>query len=135
MIAMLDIIYLLGNNENALHWEQILDWLHGSAAALPLYLLLTYLQRFHLIDVDPEALRELSLRQRSLGNLSLTVLHALIDRYLVDGRPLGPILSLRNLPILWNTLLLPGPPWRNLLLIPWYLLPSRAGIRARLSRL
>jgi hypothetical protein len=135
MIAMLDIIYLLGNNENALHWEQILDWLHGSAAALPLYLLLTYLQRFHLIDVDPEVLRELSLRQRSLGNLSLTVLHALIDRYLVDGRPLGPILSLRNLPILWNTLLLPGPPWRNLLLIPWYLVPSRAGIRARLSRL
>jgi len=135
MIAMLDIIYLLGNRKKALHWEQLLAWLHGSAAALPLYLLLTYLQRCHLIEVEPEVLRELSLRQRALGNLSLTVLHALIDRYLVDGRPPGPILSLRNLPILWNTLLLPGPPWRNLLLVPWYLVPSRAGIRARFARL
>jgi len=135
MIAMLDVIYLLGNSKSALHWERILDWLHGSAAALPLYLLLTYLQRCHLIEVAPEVLHELSCRQRSLGKLGLFMMHALIDRYLVDGRSPGPILSPRNLPLLWNTLLFPGPPWRNLLLLPWYLLPSWVGIRAQLARL
>src|SRR5262249_40562406 len=111
MIAMLDIIYLLENSKGTLHWERILDWLHSSAAALPLYLLLTYLRRCHLIEVAPEVLRELSCRQRSLGKLSLLLTHALIDRYLVDGRSPGPIRSLRNLSLLWDTLLLPGPPW------------------------
>jgi hypothetical protein len=135
VIAMLDIIYLLGNSKSTLHWERILDWLHGSTAALPLYLLLTYLQRYHLIEVAPEILHELSFRQRAFGKLSLLMMHALIDLYLVDGKAPGPILSLRNLPILWNTLLLPGPPWRNLLLLPWSLLPSRVGIRAQFARL
>jgi hypothetical protein len=133
MNALVDIIYLLGNTTNALHWEQILQWLHGSAAALPLYLLLTYLQRSHLIEVDASVLRELARRQRSLGNATLALLHTLLDRYVVDGRAPGLILSARTLAILWQSLLLPGPPWRNLLLFPWYLVPSWEGIRARLS--
>jgi hypothetical protein len=135
MIAMVDLIYLLGNSKNPLHWESILEWLHGSAAAVPLYLLLTYLRRCDLITVDAEVLRELARRQGALGKLNLTVLHALIDRYLVDGRAPGTILSARTLSILWQSLLLPGPPWRNLLLFPWHLFPSWGGIQARLSRL
>ena len=135
MVAMVDLLYLLESCKSTLHWEQILEGLHGSAAALPLSLLLSYLQRRDLIAVDAEILRELSSIQPSLGDLNRTLLHSLIDRYLVDGRPPGPLLSARTLSILWQRLLLPSPSWSTLLLLPWYFLPSRAGIRAWLSGL
>jgi Uncharacterised nucleotidyltransferase len=135
MIAMVDLIYLLGNSKTALHWEQILEWRQGSAAGLPLYLLLTYLQRCHLLEVEAAVLRELSLRHRALSRPILTMLHALIDRYIVDGCSPGPLVSARTLSVLWQRLRLPGLPWRNLLGLPWYFLPSRAGIRERLSGL
>jgi hypothetical protein len=85
--------------------------------------------------VDAEVLQELSRTQHSLSDSNRTLLHSLMDRYLVDGRPPGPLLSARTLSILWQRLLLPGPSWRTLLLLPWYFLPSRAGIRAWLSGL
>jgi hypothetical protein len=135
MIAMLDVIYLLKNSEGALRWEQIFDWSRGSMAATYLCLLLTYLRKCRLIDVAPEILREIFSRQRSFGSINLKILHALIDHYFVDGRAFGRVLSLRNARIVWRTLLLPGPPFRNLMLLPWNLLPSRRRIRPGFSRL
>ena len=131
--AMLDIIYLLRHRKRPLDWGQILEWLHGSVATAPLYLLLTYLQRYRLIDVAPEILAELSRRQQPLGPPTLAILHALIDRYIVDGKSHGPILNARILSILWNSLFLPGSPWGNLLRVPWHLFPSRHNI-SRLLR-
>lgn len=122
MVALLDLIYLLKNTKDTLHWEQILDWLHGSVASTHLYLMLTYLDKYQLIDVAPEILHGLFLRQQSFGNVNLKIVHSLIDQYLVDGRDFGQVLSLRNLSILWETLLLPGRPLRNLMLVPWILL-------------
>jgi len=122
MVSMLDIIYLLKNIKDTLHWEKILDWLHGSVAAAHLYLMLTYLDKYQLIDVAPEILHGLFLRQQSFGNVNLKIVHSLIDQYLVYGRDPGQVLSLRNLGILWQTLLLPGRPFRNLMLVPWLLL-------------
>ncbi len=135
MIAMVDVLYLLGSSKSTLRWEQILEGVHGSAAALPLSILLTYLQCRDLIAVDAEVLRELSRTQHSLDDSNRPLLHSLIDQYLVDGRAPGPILNVRTLSILWQRLLLPGPLWRTLLLLPWYLLPSRVGIRAWLAGL
>lgn len=109
MIALLDVIYLLNHVKNKLNWKQILDWLPGSVASIDLYLMLTYLVKYKLIEIAPEILHELSSKQRSLGSLNLKIVHTLIDRYLVDGRAFGRILSLGNLDILWKTLLLPGP--------------------------
>ncbi len=126
--AMLDIIYLLRHRKRPLDWEKIIEWLPGSVATAPLYLLLTYLQRYRLIDIAPEILTELSHRQQPLGPPTRAILHALIDRCMVDGKSYGLILNERNLPILWNTLLLPRSPWRNLLGVPWHLLPSWYGI-------
>lgn len=130
MIAMLDTIYLLNNTKDMLRWEQILDWAKDSSVSTYLYVMLTYLDQYKLIDCSPEILHELFLRQKSFGNLNLKIVHILIDQYLVDGRTFGRMLNRRNLRILWRTLLLPGPPFRNLMLIPWNLLPSRLRIRS-----
>ena len=57
--------------------------------------------------------------------MSLRTLHTLLDRYVVEGRPFGRTMSERNFHVFWSTLLLPGPPVRNLSLLPWNLLPAR----------
>jgi len=132
MVAMVDMIYLLKNTKDTIHWEQIVDWLHSSVASTYLYLMLTYLVKYQLIAIAPEILHRLFLSQRSFGKMNLKIMHVLIDHYLVDGRGFGQVLSLRNLDILWKTLLFSGPPFRNLMLVPWtILLPWR--LRTRLG--
>jgi hypothetical protein len=134
MVAMLDLIYLLKNTQEEVRWEQILDWLDGTAASTYLYLMLFYLHTHHLIIVPPEILQGLFMRQRSFGTLNLKIVHALIDRYIVDGYPLGRVFNSGHLDTLWKTLLLPGPPFGNLLRVPWNVyLASR--LRTGYSRL
>jgi hypothetical protein len=123
MIAMLDLIYLLGRGRQYVDWRTILRWLDGSMAASSLYLLLAYLDRRNLVRIDPDVMRQLSVKQRSLGRMNLSLAHALLDHHVAAGRSLGGALDKRNFDILWKTLLLPGPPARNLMLIPWNLLP------------
>jgi Uncharacterised nucleotidyltransferase len=126
MLAMLDLIYLLKQTQEAIDWEAMFDWLDGSIAATHLYLMLTYLTRYGLIDIPPQRLHELSWRQRSFGPVHLHIMHKLVDRYMIDRPPSGRLCSAFHLDILWRTLLVPGSPWRNLLRVPWnVLLASR----------
>jgi hypothetical protein len=124
MVGMLDLIYLL-RNARALRWERIVDWLEGSVASAYVYLLLSYLDRHELVDLAPGVLDELFSRQRAFGRTNLAILHALLDRHVADGREFGPVVSARNFDRVWRSLLLPGPPSRNVLLGLWNLLPYR----------
>jgi hypothetical protein len=124
MVAMLDLIYLL-RNARALRWERIFDWLDGSVASAYVYLLLSYLDRHQLVEIAPGVLSDLFARQRSFGRMNLAILHALLDRYVTDGREFGLLVSARNFDRVWRSLLLPGPPSRNVLLGLWNLLPYR----------
>ena len=122
MVAMLDVIYLLKNTKARIDWEKILNWVDGSVASAHVYLLLSYLHQYELINVEPEVLRELSLSGRSFGRVNLKILYRLIDDYLVEGRAWGFFFSLRNLDIVWKTCLLPGTSICNLMLVPVFLL-------------
>jgi hypothetical protein len=124
MRAMLDIICIL-RHDPEIHWPQILNWLDASIASASLYLLLTYLEKYRLIEIPAEVLQALFLKQRCFGHLNLVILHALIDHYLVGGRELGMIMSKRNVEIVWATILSPGSPSKNLMLLPWNLIPTR----------
>jgi len=124
LVAMLDTIYLL-ESTRSIRWERILGWLKGTAAATPVYLLLTYLDRHGLVELPSGLIGELFRRQRCFGRTSLGLLHTMIDRYVTNGREPGRIMSERNFAILWQSLLLSGPEFRKLPLIFWMLLPSR----------
>jgi Uncharacterised nucleotidyltransferase len=136
LIALLDAIYLLQRTAGVLDWGRLLTWLQGSAAADPLYLLLTYLDAAHLVDLAPEVLRDLGARHHALSQTALAIGHWLVDRYLVAGHPMGQILSDYRLEVLWQTLLLaPGAPGGKLLRVPWHwLVASRVGPGGRLRR-
>ncbi len=122
MVALLDLVYLLQQTRETVRWECLLDWMTGSATATYLYLLLTYLATSQLIDIAPAILQDLGGSQRALGPRSLQLAHRLIDQYLVDGRAFGRVCSARNVKVLWQSLLWPGPPWCNLMRALWHLI-------------
>lgn len=124
IVGMLDVVRLLANAP-ALRWERILEGLQHSTAATYVSLLLTYVHRRRLADIDADILREVLRRQRSFGRAGLSALHAVIDRYVVDGREFSRLMRERNFGVIWQALLSPGPPSRNLLTLFWNLLPSR----------
>jgi len=122
MVAMLDVIYLLKNIKARIDWEKILNWMDGSVASAYVYLLLSYLHQYKLINIEPEVFRELSLRGRSFGKVNLKILYRLIDDCLVEGRARRFFFSSRTLDIAWRTCLLPGISIGNLMLLPVFLL-------------
>jgi len=127
LTGMLDVSRLL--DRTPLSWSRILAWLEGSFAATYVHLLLSYLARRGLADVDPTVLDQLAGRQRTLGPASLGVLHALLDRYVMAGRPFDRLVSARTFGLLWPTLLSPGRPSGNALRLGWRLLPSSGWVR------
>jgi hypothetical protein len=112
---MLDIIYLLRNANEQLRWDVILHWLHGSVAALHLALILTYLQKYQLIEIAPEIPQKLFSSQRCVAGLNLKILQIIIDRYVVEGKDFGPHCTSADLKHVWVTLLSPGSPIHNLI--------------------
>lgn len=119
IIALCDMVLLFKNTQTTLRWERIVSWWDCPVAAAYLYLILTYLRRYELIDAPREILQELHRCQQTFNSATLSVVHSLIDRYMIAGTPCGLILSPARLQILWETLLTPGSPTRNLLQVPW----------------
>lgn len=127
-IPLLDTIYLLKAAPGTLRWDRVLAWLERApTTAAHLYALLTYLAGRRLMRVAPAILDALACCQRSFGATNLRIIHALIDRFLLDGAAPGRVLSEDRLRIVWNTLFQPGPSVLNLALLPWRILPRPPG--------
>ena len=99
---------------------------------LPYDRTLTSIQSFPPALV-PDVLQELFVRQQSFGRANLKVLHALLDRYVTEGREFGALVSARNFGILWRDLQWPNSPSGNVLRALWSLRPSRAWPRRSLG--
>jgi len=124
-IALVDTIYLMKRSADALRWARILDWVDGCVAATYLYLLLSYLDRYRLVKVAPEVMDQLFRSRPSFGKFSLKAAHAIIDRYLVEGKDLGSVLNPRNVDIAWQMLTLPNRFLRMLILRKLGLVPGK----------
>jgi hypothetical protein len=118
IVSLLDVIYLL-RKVHDIRWAQLLEWVNRTAAAGHLYLLLSYLLKYRLVDVPPDVLPDLWTRQRAFGRLNLAILHGLIDRYMVDGSGFGFLVRPGNFGVTWQTLLRCDSPWRNLVRLPF----------------
>jgi hypothetical protein len=104
MVALVDLMYLLKHHPDV-QWSRILAWTEGSVAGRYVHLLLAYLHTRRVIDIPSEVLRRLHPRH-GLRGVALTMIHALIDRYVVDGRDFGPLLSERHFTRIWRALVL-----------------------------
>jgi Uncharacterised nucleotidyltransferase len=121
LFGLLDIIYLLKRAPHNIRWDAILNWVQGSVAGTHLYLVLSYLTKNGIIELDGTILADLFLRQKSFGRLNLKIAHSLITRYVVAGKiPLAA----GKVAVLWETLLQDQGAACNLLAVPKNMIPS-----------
>jgi Uncharacterised nucleotidyltransferase len=130
MIAMLDTIYLLRNAQEHLRWDLILHWLRGSTAALSLYVVLAYLQKYQLIDISPEIpTRLLADHSRGMG-FNMKILQLIMDYYVVGGKDGGRYSTSEDLNHVGRILLSSGSPLQNLILVMRHFLRLRTRLNS-----
>jgi Uncharacterised nucleotidyltransferase len=137
---LLDAIYLLNATDHTLDWDELLGWLDNPMAVASLYVMLSYLSRNSLYQVDPPILSRLASSQDVIGPSVLRVLHRMLDKYLVGGRAFSRFPSDWHVSIVLSTLLAPGSSGRKLASVPWNILfpPSvaeRYSVRYQFGRI
>jgi hypothetical protein len=85
--SLLDVLFLLQAAHRALNWDRLFGWLDKGMAAAYLYVTLDYVASRGLHPVAPAILSHLASRQRIVGALQLWAIQAMLDRYLLGGRP------------------------------------------------
>jgi putative nucleotidyltransferase-like protein len=130
LFALLDIIYLLRRAQQKIRWDTILNWIQDSVAGTHLYLVLSYLNKNNLIELDRAILADFFVRQKSFGLVNLKIAHSLITRYVVAGRI--PIAA-GKVAVLWETLLRDRGAARNLVSVSKNIFPSFGFRRATLN--
>jgi len=138
-IALFDIIFLLRNNPE-LDWSKILSWLDDDLLRLFLYTALSYLKRNNIQDVQDEFYKQLEIEFSAAAKFNIKILHSIVERYIVAGKPFGPMLTSNNVGIIWKTLLRSGQPCINLMSLPGNILfppnnPRRFDLRFQYQRL
>jgi hypothetical protein len=130
LFALLDIIYLLRRAHQNIRWDTILNWIQDSVAGTYLYLVLSYLNKNNVIELDGTILADLFVRQRSFGILNLKIAHYLITRYVVAGKI--PVAA-GKVAALWENLLLDQGAARNLVSVSKNIFSSFGFRRATLN--
>jgi hypothetical protein len=137
---LLDAVYLLNATRRTLDWDELFGWLDNPMAVASLYVMLTYLSRHSLCQVEPAILSRLAARQDFIGPLVLRIIHSILDKYLLGGRPFSRFNREWHVSIVLGTLLAPCSSGRKLVAVPWNILfpPSimeRYRLRYQLGRI
>jgi hypothetical protein len=134
---LLDAIYLLKASRQELNWAGLLGWLDNDMAIASLYLMLAYLCRHGLAPSAHPFLPTLASRQSIVGRLEMKTIHAMVDNYLLGGRPFTRLFHSSRI---WHTLLTPASGTTKLLSLPWNIVfppssPDRYKLRYQLDRI
>lgn len=139
-IPFFDLALMIRQQGPALDWKDVCARLGDSRAATYLSLMLRFLEKHGVVSIDPADMQPLyGVQRHPLGN-NEAILHGMIERYSMCGRPFGRLASEANLGIIWDTLLAPGPACRNLFSVPGHVLfppgqPRRFSPGFQLARL
>ena len=87
--SLFDAIYLLAASGRTLNWSGMLEWLDNDMAKASLYAMVTYLPRFGVEQLPSAALVQLASTQALVGPIQLQMIHRMLDRHLIGGRPWG----------------------------------------------
>jgi hypothetical protein len=136
----LDAVYLMKASQHSLDWHSLFGWLDNETAIASLYVMLVYLSRCGLHQFAPSILSRLASSQDLVGAAELRVIHALLDHYLIGGKPSTRWFSDWHATITLNTMLAPGSHAAKLLALPWNVvfpppIPDRYSMRYQLGRI
>ena len=137
---LLDAVYLLKATEHTLDWDELLGWLDNPMAVASLYVMLSYLSRNNLCRVAPPILSRLASSQEVIGRLVLRIIHSMLDKYLLGGRPFSRFIRDWHVSIVLSALLAPGSSGAKLASVPWHIafppsIAERYSVRYQLGRI
>jgi hypothetical protein len=137
---LFDAVYLVNATDDTLDWDELLSWLDNPMAVASLHVMLSYLSRHGLCQVEPSILSRLASSQEVIGPSVLRIIHSMLDTYLLGGRPFSRFIREWHASIVLSTLLAPGSSSRKLASVPWNILfpPSvaaRYSVRYQLGRI
>jgi Uncharacterised nucleotidyltransferase len=108
---VLDAALLIGVRGATLDWRQVCALVEGTWATTALRLMLTYLDRWRLAAVPGPVLRHLAAEDRFTNPVLIRLLHMMITTFIMEGRPLGTIVTTRNWRTTWSGLVGPRSHW------------------------
>ncbi len=85
--SLIDAIYLLTASGRSLNWSLMLGWLDNDMVKASLYAMLTYLPRYGIEQISSANLARLSSGLTLVGPFQLKMIHWMLDRHLIGGRP------------------------------------------------
>jgi hypothetical protein len=96
--------------------EQLLSSLDNERATAALYLALSYLDSREIVAVPAGLLSSLAVSQKIAGASERKILHGLVDKFLIGGRPFSWWFSSSHL---FKNLTTPRPFFLKILSLPW----------------
>ena len=117
---MLDVALLLRRTFDVLDWDRVLSFVKGSWAATAVRAVLSYLSRMEIVTIPRCVLNMMARFDRHANWLSIQLLHRLITSHIMQ-RQSGPVVTSAHANIIWNTIVQPASPLRNLAAVPYYL--------------
>ena len=116
LMPMLDVIFLL--RATPLDWDWIRHAVAHSVVSKHIGLMLGYLYSRDVTTLDAAGQRLMTDGLKKLGRLNAELLYRIIDRYVVGRQEFGRFGTHYNTLIVWDALLRPLPPLRNLVELP-----------------
>ena len=110
---ILDTAMLIKTLGGTLNWNQVCSLVDGTWGATALRLMLTYVDRWELVAVPAAVLSQLAHQDRFTNRGLIEVLHRLITTFVMEGRPLGTIMTSRNCRTAWSVMVGPTRPWNK----------------------
>ena len=110
VFPVLDAARLLSDHGNTIDWDLVVSLAGQSWAATALRVMLGYLDRWKLAAVPSDVMSKLATLDLYTNPLIVQALHRFVTSYVMEGRPPGPVLTVRNARSMWNTLIAPSVP-------------------------
>ena len=110
VFPVLDAARLISARGDSFDWDRVTILAGQSWAATALRVMLGYLDRWQLAAVPPAVLRNLAALDPYTNQLIVQTLHRFVTSYVMEGRPPGPLLTVRNARSIWTTLVGPSMP-------------------------
>lgn len=120
-IPILDLALLIRRLPDSFDWDGLLARMADSPAAPFIRVALGFLHDRLGIHLDPEIRRRLDRLRPSPRTVVDPLLHRIIDRHVIAGRPFGRFWTPSMANVAWDALLAPRSGWLNILSLPWRL--------------
>lgn len=118
LFALIDVALIINKHNDRLDWNSIVAWSNTPYVSNYVYLLLMSAKRYGLLHSSAKAALCIERLKHTVGLVPRSILNAIIDNYLLQGKPFGRVLTIDNITIIWHNFLQPSAGFIKVLNLP-----------------